>query len=284
MANRIKTKQIDGDIAGGIYNCGFPDITQSSTIGGASSALASFWKTQTISQVLDAILFPYQNPGMTLTVSGDSIYEVGQEVETNSISLSWSTTNPNNAQDNVVFVRDDSAGQVLVTARPKTGSIVETYTPKIKLTSPGSYSWTASGLNTKGVVYDKTTSKTWAWRKYWGTAKATSLSNSLFTNFGAAITDNSKYASSSPAGPYTLPGGGYRYFAWPSTTAQPRSFKASNGFDMTLATAAEGYTLTNSSGLPYRQFTITNAYGASTTYNIFRSYYDLGSGDVVTVT
>jgi hypothetical protein len=69
---------------GTIYNTTMPDTMQSTTAGGATPTPASTWKTRTIVQVLDAILFPTNPPtistqkSVTLNVSGDSgILEIG---------------------------------------------------------------------------------------------------------------------------------------------------------------------------------------------------------------
>ena len=68
-----------------IYNTSVPDSTVSMAVGGASAAAASSWKTKTVVQVLDEILFPTvlasigTNKSVSLAVSGDSgVLEIGQ--------------------------------------------------------------------------------------------------------------------------------------------------------------------------------------------------------------
>jgi len=61
-----------------VYNTTVPDATVSLTVGGASAAAASSWKTKTVVQVLDEILFPTvlasigTNKSVSLAVSGNS--------------------------------------------------------------------------------------------------------------------------------------------------------------------------------------------------------------------
>jgi len=279
MANKIKTKQIDGDIAGGIYNCAVDNNVQSSTLGGAASRLASFWKTQTISQVLDAMLFPYQRPTLTLSVEGKSTYEVGESVEDTTLTISWNTTNTSNAVADSITVNDDNATETLGSGLPLIGSLVKTYTPAIVRTTPGSYSWSASGTPTQGSAMTASAGKNWYWKKYWGTASSETLSEALIKGLankpfqiGNAIADG-----------YPFTGGGYWYFAWPSTANIPTVFKDGNGLKVAMATAAQGYTLTTPSGINYRQITIQNSFNQSTTYNVFRTTNFLGGGDTVAV-
>ena len=68
-----------------VYNTAVPDATVSMAVGGASAAAASTWKTKTVVQVLDEILFPTilasigTNKSVSLAVSGTSgVLEIGE--------------------------------------------------------------------------------------------------------------------------------------------------------------------------------------------------------------
>ena len=68
-----------------VYNTAVPDATVSMAVGGASAAAASAWKTKTVVQVLDEILFPTvlasigTNKSVSLAVSGTSgVLEIGE--------------------------------------------------------------------------------------------------------------------------------------------------------------------------------------------------------------
>jgi len=68
-----------------IYNTTMSDSVESTTVGGAAPAPASTWKTKTIVQVLDAILFPdvlptYTPPLITLSGLTQGTLEVGTSV------------------------------------------------------------------------------------------------------------------------------------------------------------------------------------------------------------
>lgn len=76
-----------GNISTSLYTSAIADPVLSTTVGGAGPAPASTWKTRTVAQVLDTILFPTVPPSIsaqksaTLTVSGATgVQEVGSSV------------------------------------------------------------------------------------------------------------------------------------------------------------------------------------------------------------
>ena len=76
---------ISNDNLSTIYNTTMADSVQSTAVGGASQTAASTWKTRTIVQVLDAILFPdvlpaYTIPTITMTGITAGTYEVGETI------------------------------------------------------------------------------------------------------------------------------------------------------------------------------------------------------------
>ena len=78
---------MSNQILGTTYNSTIADGVVSVSVGGASAAAASFWKTKNLVEVLDLILFPTILPTITtpksadLTVSGSSgTLEIGQTI------------------------------------------------------------------------------------------------------------------------------------------------------------------------------------------------------------
>lgn len=279
MSNKLKVKQIDGDVGSGIYQCEVENGIFSTALGGIPSTNAADFKTpaRTVSQMLDALLFPYKAPSMSLTVSGGGpVLEVGQPLSSATLQLSWTTeSNSANAQDNVVTVTDNNETSNLFVNQPKTGSGSYTYSSAIVLTSPGSYSWTASGLDSRGQSYSKTTTKTWRWKRYWGASSNPTVSEALIEGLA------NKELETGVAGSYAF-SPGYLYLAWPSNLPLPTAMLA-GGFEFVLAFSAQGYNLTTPSGLPYRQVSVTNAYGQTINYNVFRSLNELNGATTVVV-
>jgi hypothetical protein len=68
-----------------IYNTLVPDDVTSIQVGGAAPALASFWKTKTLVEVLDLILFPlqlptYANPTIGFGTVPSGLQEIGKSI------------------------------------------------------------------------------------------------------------------------------------------------------------------------------------------------------------
>jgi hypothetical protein len=95
------------------YNTLIPNTVMSSPVCGATSELASVWKTRSLVQVLDAILFPtlqptYTIPSISLSFSQSGIKEIGS-----SISQSLTVTG-----------RKNDAGVFSALALRRNGSVI----------------------------------------------------------------------------------------------------------------------------------------------------------------
>jgi hypothetical protein len=155
------------------------DTVQSTAVGGATATAASEWKTKTIVQVLDAILFPdvlatYTIPTITITGITAGTYEVGQTVA-QSLSL-VGTKNDAGAFTNLSISRSVNSGAGTAigsgTTSPTTGTTTNvadqfgyanpnnpnttyTYAPTgiADFSVPsGTSSWTGSGNYSAGLV------------------------------------------------------------------------------------------------------------------------------------
>lgn len=102
--------EINGTSLGTVYNTTVADGVNSVAVGGATAQPASFWKSKSLVQVLDTILFPtilpsiLTNKSVSLTISGTSgTLEIGQTI-LRTLTASFNqglikngdgTTNPN---------------------------------------------------------------------------------------------------------------------------------------------------------------------------------------------
>jgi hypothetical protein len=148
LASNLQTK----------YNTLIADATPSQTINLLTSKTAAVWKTKTIVQVLDEILFPATLPTYTPTTIGLThsltlpYYEVGSS-QTNNLIL---TAIQNNAGDysNLSILRDSSVIESDDTPS-FTGTINKTYTLQYSDTisvDPGTTTWTGNGDYASGIV------------------------------------------------------------------------------------------------------------------------------------
>jgi hypothetical protein len=275
MSYKIKVKQIDGAVGGDSnYNSEVPNGVVSTPLGGAPAQDASVWKTKTLSQVFDSLLFPYKSPVMTFSVSGNSTLEVGEQLS-DILSFTWNSSNDSNVQANSVNITDVTGGSILLFSNQASdGTDYYTYGTAIFKTSVASHQWLAQGVNTNSSPYSATVTKSWYWRKYWGTNASGTATESLIESL------SNSSLSSSNAGTYSMAAGNYKYFAFPVSNGVPTSFITA-GLDLALADSSDGYTL-GSGKITYKQVSVTNAYGQTTTYNVFRSKYTLaGSISVI---
>jgi hypothetical protein len=275
MAYKIKVKQLEGDVGSGMYASEVADNISSVTLGGAGSKPASTWKTYTISQVLDELLFPYQPPGMEVdlyngsTLISGSVLEVGQGLTASpniTLRIVWNTTGQeSNALANQVAVSDSFTG-ALATAQPINGEITETYpASSIRLLSPGSLTWTASGTNTNNVAYSGSTGLVWRWKSFWGTASSPTPTEALIEGLANNELRNSRQ------GTFSVAGGDYKYFAFPTVLGVPTKMLTEGGTGNALVLANTGEFNLGSGAITYAQVSVTNQYGQQTTYNVFRS-------------
>lgn len=268
MGYRIKVKQIEGDIGGNpLYQSQVDDAVTSTAIGGAPAQTAQTWKTYTLSEVFDALLFPYQSPTMSLTVTGGNPLEVGQTLA-NPITLQWNSTNDSNVQGSSITISDITGGVTILTGGGPDGSTSYTYGSPIVKTSPGaSHTWRAQGTNTNNQTYQASVTKTWYWKKYWGTSTIAVPTEALIEGLA-----NSALSNSNP-GTYNMAAGGYKYFAFPASNGIP-SLLLTGPANLVLADADDGFEL-GSGQVTYKQVSVTNQYGQSTNYNVFRSKNEL---------
>lgn len=264
MGYKIKVKQIEGDIGGNpLYQSQVDDAVTSTAIGGAPAQTAQTWKTYTLSEVFDALLFPYQSPVMSLTVSGGGPLEVGEPLA-NPITLTWNSTNDANVQGSSITISDITSGITILTGGGSDGSTSYTYgTAIVKNSAGGSHTWRAQGINTNSQTYQASVTKFWYWKKYWGTSTTAVPTEALIEGLSNSAISNSN------GGTYSMDAGGYKYFAFPSSNGVPSSFTV-GGFGLALADSSDGFNQ-GSGSITYKQVSVTNAYSQTTTYNVFRS-------------
>lgn len=231
------------------------------TIGGILAG--STFNNVPMQDMWTALLYPYQVPEfLTFTVSGSSTNEVGQALPL-TLSFTWNSSNDDNVQPNSIRIYDITGN--LLTGQPSDGvNVPYTYPSAVVRTSTGSYTWTIEGLTTKGSNYIKTASKNWYWRIYWGTNSSTLMPSESFIESLL-----NKPLLGSRAGTYQFLGNDYKYLAIPNQYGVPSSI-VYNGLPFALADSTDGY-LYGSGNITYTQVTITNSFGQSETYNVFRS-------------
>lgn len=234
------------------------------TLGGITAG--STFTNASMDQMWTMLLYPYQVPAFTsFSISGPSVLEVGETLP-DTLTFTWNSSNDPNVSPNSITITDITGGStIILNGQPSDGIAVPyTYGSPVVRTSTGSYTWQIKGLNTNGASYINNKSKSWYWRVFWGTSSSTALPDETFVK--ALLNDPIK---SSRVGTYTFAANDYKYLAIPNEYGVPTSITY-NGLPFALADSADGYNDGDGS-ITYTTVSITNAYGETETYNVFRS-------------
>jgi hypothetical protein len=291
MANKIKAKQLDAGVGSGMYSPAPSAETVSTLLGGAEPRTAQVWSTYTVSQVLDELLFQYQPPSMATTIlaGGASITtprQVGHNLTSDpnvTITFGWTTNPPTiNAQSNSVTIADYLGSPAISGGTPLNGQAITgntnlTYAnSSLTPAGAGTRSWTATGQNTNNQSYSSGKTITWAWLGYWGSSTAATPNASTITGLAnkplPAVLGDFAFPESSP--------NTFKYWAFESSI-KPSSFKL-GGFNFAMADLGDGFT-ESANGYNYKEISITNAYGRTATYNVYRSKNNFAGAITVVV-
>ena len=221
---------------------------------------------KTMQEMWDMLLYPYLAPSFSIfTVATANPLEVGQALPA-TLNFTWNSVRDANVQAGSINISDVTGtiinGQNSDSATSAVTS--HTYVTPVKLTSYGTYAWTIQGQNTQGAFYSSATTRSWWWRVYWGTSSSTSMPTEPFIKALA-----STGLKGSRVFNYDFAANDYKYLALPAAYGVPTSIYY-QGLPFALADSADGYTL-GSGNITYTQVSITNLYGITETYNVFRS-------------
>lgn len=215
------------------------------TVGGIEAG--STFDNTPVSEVIDLLLNPYQNPVISLASSNLGVsrtIEVGERLLSSpqEILFSISTQNPQNLLYGSVVYKADG----VTVSNPYTPSY--NTIPNLRV-SPGSHTWNAVGTNSKGQqVTSNPITITWAHRAFTGYSSSSSVVNTS----GLTTINNSL---SRPAS-VTKPAGAsaYIYIFLPTSYPAYTSFK-SGSFDVPMVNS---------------QVTLTRL-DVAVTYNLYRT-------------
>jgi hypothetical protein len=241
------------------------------TIGGIPSG--STFLDQTMQQMWDALLYPYQYPAFSaFSISGqNTLIEVGVTISGSKTFL-WSTTNSSNVQSNSIIIKDVTNTITLATGLANDGSEVIALPTPIQKTTQATHQWGIEGTNTNASIFTGSFTVSWLWRMYYGPSTNTTLTE---TNIEALA--NSGLASGF-SGTFAYAGGGYKYFCFPDSFGSPVSFKdASTNLNVAMASSIDDAFYSNiANGLYYGLVSVTNTYSQTTNYRVYRSKNILG--------
>lgn len=248
------------------------------TLGGVEAG--TVFNNTPYNSVFDDLFYPFLSSQFTsFKINGQStILEKGDTIAAGSKTFTWNTSNPSYVQANSIKIRKITGG--VSTISTPTSGIANDGSEVITLSSPitynssniqESYRWQILGTRTNNVVFGRNFYVYWRWRIYWGTSTATTLSASAATGLTSSQLDTTIIPQT-----FSYGSGGYKYLVIPSSFTQPSLFKDSNtNLSVAMADVAEGYTA-GTGTYKYLNLSITNTYGATNTYRVYRTRNVLG--------
>jgi hypothetical protein len=243
------------------------------TIGGIPAG--STFTTQTIQQMFDALLYPYQSPAFTsFSFGASSPREIGNSITTVQ-TFTWSTSNSTNVSANTISI----SGYNLITLNglANTGSQGVTFTGVVNRTAtdtPGTRVWNIQGTNTHSIIFSTSLSIRWDWKMYAGTNVGTTLTAGQIQ----ALSDFNSVKNGF-AGTYAMSAGGYKYFSFATGYGTPNTFvDTSTNLGVAMNNIVDGYyTNTDGNGNVYALVSVTNGFGEITNYKVYRTKFVLGA-------
>ena len=218
---------------------------------------------ETSISILERILYPYQNVSFSSFNSGlASSYELGQTGGNGTVNATWLSSLPdaNWTPNSAGIVQTGFAGSaILLSGASPTADIASITYGALRSTSLASNSITVtlSAQQTEGSNPSTSATRSWWSRLYWGKSTNASLTDPSSLSFGSNTLLQSKSASSTELNVGEGPGFFYVFIHDSYTITS-----------MTLG----GFNVAPDS---VRTATVTNAYGFSATYKIYRSLEEL---------
>lgn len=257
LKKKVKIGSYGGSGGGDTYTNGSPTP---SSIGGISAG--STFLNQTMKQMWDALLYPYQAPAFTSFSVPRNMYEIAETID-NPMDYSWSTSNSSNVQPNDISLYEGSNLRGSGLANDGFESISNPFS--VGYGSEYTLVFKIESHNSQGTLFSRTYNAYWRWRMYYGEGSSGPLVESDIKSLRASLLTNTKNRT------YAMQAGStYKYIAYPKIWGLANSFTdANSGF----AVAMEAPYIVN----------VTNDFGANTDFYVYRTTNVLNSATNIIV-
>ena len=227
------------------------------TIGGIVAG--STFSNQTMEDMWNALLYPYQAPGFTSFVisSQATTLEVGDSVAGGSRTFTWGASNPSNINTNSIEIEDITGSSILGSGLANDGTEDLNIGGAISKTTNTYHRWRITGVNSNSQNFSRNYDVNWMWMQYYGESATTPLAEADIEGLRVNMLSNTI------ARTYAFNAGGYKYITYPSSLGTLTNFKdTSNNLPVPFESV---YTVN-----------VTNSFGQSTNYNVHRTTNVLG--------
>jgi hypothetical protein len=205
------------------------------------------WTGQTMTEVFDAILYPYQAPAFSsfIIVGQSTTLEVGASAATNSITFTWGTTNSANVATNTVDITDTTDAidhEIDIDDDGTQGPTAYYGVSGVTKTTNTSHVWTIDADNTQAGNFSRTFTVNWRWRFYWGSDAATSMTEALIEGLQNSALYNSIGRT------YATNANDYKWMCWPTSLGTASSFTDADTLFSVAMESPETVSVTNTNG------------------------------------
>ncbi|NBP02311.1 MAG: hypothetical protein EBU90_19770 [Proteobacteria bacterium] len=234
-----------------------------STVGGVTAG--TNLQNMSIYDVFYMLFNPYQPPSFTsFAITGQATtLEIGDSIAAGNKTFTWGTSNSSNVQANSINISDNSG--TLLSSEANDGSATYSLGSNITNNTVGATrTFTISATNSNSNTFSSSFIVTWRANLYVGKNTGTTINEAAAEALTASLGGLPTGTKSFSAGP------GYIYYVYPSSFANISTMKDQ-------ATNLD---------VPYTQLSnisITNGFGVTTTYKVFRTINQL-NGAITLIT
>ena len=245
------------------------------THGGAIAGMT--FNNMTMQEMFDLILYPYQEPAFIdfyiNNISNE--YEIGDSISINQTFI-WNTSNDNNIKPNTIQISGDNLTTLTELTNDKTENIIfNSIITRNASDGPGTKNWHIQAENTKDNTFSRNYSIRFDYRMYIGNSSTTILNENQIESLNDYNSIHNGHN-----GTFTVSAGGYKFIAFADVYGAVNSFKdPDNGFDIDMY---NGYSI-NENTWSYEIISVTNSFGETINYRLYRTTYELGSEQKITI-
>jgi hypothetical protein len=231
-----------------------------------------------IQEMFKDLLYPEllgQITGFSMSNNSGQVlsYEVGNRLPRQVYTFSWGTSGE--FKDSTLKIEDASnvtseeTFWKIPSATPFTQSSIATspvsfqFGATISSNVSNTRTFKISLTRKNGTVISKFIDVPWMWKVYYGSSTWSTLTASQVFSLGGTLATQS-------VGSWTISGSGYKYIAFPEDNAYNFNSINYKGLPFTLAGTPSGYSYSYSD-VNYLFVTVSNTYGVSKQYKVYRS-------------
>jgi hypothetical protein len=195
-------------------------------------------------------------------------YEVGNSLPRQTYTFSWGLSNATDFRPNTLRVEDYTDSVVFTFSTTNVSPFNVTY-GTFSYNTPTTKTFKVSLTRNNGTIVSKFLDIPWMWKVYYGSSTWSTLTASQVFALGGNLATQS-------IGSWTISGDGYKYIAFPEDTSYNFNSVDYKGLPLSMAGTISGYSYSYAD-VNYLFVTVSNTYGISKQYKVYRSKNQIGA-------